>query len=89
MKFNPFICIAITAFTAFVLASCSAGNELTKKRYGKVKNPPSEKPFVYYNKINILNLSLDKEKKIDPYFRLNHTTGRQYAGACKRELAYF
>ena len=63
MKFNPFICIAITSFTACVLASCSAGNELTKKRYGKVKNPPSQKPFVYYNKINILNQSLDKEKK--------------------------
>lgn len=63
MKLNPVFCIVLSSLIALGLASCSTGNELTKKRYKRLKHP-KEKPFVYYNQINIQDNTLKKEKRI-------------------------
>lgn len=53
--------VLITA-TAILLSACGGSEKLTQTRY-KVKNYPKEKPFVYYNKIEINNKELNKEEK--------------------------
>ncbi len=63
MKFNPVICILVLLFTALMLGACNTQKGLTKKRYSKIKNPPQEKPFVYYNEITVDNKTLSKEEK--------------------------
>jgi outer membrane protein insertion porin family len=62
MKLSPVFCIVLFVSAVLLLTSCGTENELTKKRY-KVKNHPKEKPFVYYNQINISNPKLTKEEK--------------------------
>ena len=50
-----FTCLAVLS----VLVSCSSKN-LTRGKY-KVKNFPKEKPFVYFNQINVVNNKLGKD----------------------------
>lgn len=62
MKLSTVFCIVLSISAILLFSSCGAENELTKKRY-KVKNHPKEKPFVYYNQININSPKLTKEEK--------------------------
>jgi outer membrane protein insertion porin family len=63
MKFNPATHFILFCAVAFLLSACGGSGKLTQGKYTKVKKHPANKPFVYYNQIEIGNTDLKSEQR--------------------------
>jgi outer membrane protein insertion porin family len=63
MKFNPATHFILFSTLALLLSACGSSGKLTQGKYTKVKKYPAEKPFVYYNQIDIINNELKPEER--------------------------
>ena len=70
MKLNLVTQCFLFFVLALLLSACGGSSKLTQGKYSKVKKHPKEKPFVYYNEIQIVNKELKAEQRAELASRL-------------------
>ncbi|MBS4066950.1 MAG: BamA/TamA family outer membrane protein [Chitinophagaceae bacterium] len=70
MKLNLVTQSLLLFALALLLSACGGSAKLTQGKYSRIKKHPKEKPFVYYNEIQIINDELKPDKRAELTSRL-------------------